>query len=176
MKKIWFLALLVIITLTSYKYIQHTQSAAATLITKTYKHPFSNPNKPDVFILSLTGRSILTGTVTFQIIDFNGKQLFKEKYPAKDFLVGETDIFSPKQLAGRIKDQISHFFDATNYATPAISSKDKYDADYSDKKVWNNIKADRSAVGFTYAHGYEGTYRIAWSKKWGKVVVYLSMD
>jgi hypothetical protein len=152
------------------------KSDAQILIAKAYTHPFSDPTKQDVFNISLVGKSLLKGTVTFKIVDFMGRQIFIEKYPSEDFLTGETDLRSPKQLANKLKAQIDHFFDAKNFALPAISLADRYDSDYSDKKTWEDIKAERTATGFTYSHGYEGTYSIAWSKKQKKVVVYFSID
>ena len=61
-----------------------------------------------------------------------------------------------------------------NFINPAIAADDKFEADYSDKEIWDDIKSDPTAIGFYYMLGEEDGRRIAFSKKTGKVLMYFN--
>jgi hypothetical protein len=164
------LALLIILS------VCYSISNAQTLIAKTIKHAFSNSNQPDIFTLSLTGKSILKGTVTFKIFTSTNKEIYKEVFPSTDLLGDMQDVLTNNQKIDTIKNRVKHFFDNENFYKPAIEANAQYDEDETDKETWVDIKGDRTAVGFLYSHGYESSFGIAYSKKKKKVVQYFYSD
>jgi hypothetical protein len=145
-------------------------------LVNTVKHAFSNPARPDVFKLTLTGTSVLKGKVTFQIISFDNKEIHKETFPATDLYGDLEEVLKPKQQTDTITSRFKHFFDKNSFHTPAISPQERYEYDVADKITWTGIKTDKAAIGFIYSHGYESSYGIAWSKKQKKVVQYFYSD
>lgn len=139
-------------------------------------HFFSNTEKEDEFHIYLTGETIYKGTITFQITNHKEKLILKEKFSAQ-LLIGYEFIGDQKSLKDKedfIIQRVMEFFKEENFIYPAISSKDIFDEDYSDKKIWEDIKSDKTAIGFNYLIGEEDGRRIAFSKKKGKVVMYFN--
>jgi hypothetical protein len=135
---------------------------------------FSNPNKKDKFTISIIGESILEGEMFFKIIDFEGAEILNETYPSNVLINGYIfdEKSTSKELEEYIKKRVSEFFKEDNFSIPALSVDSEFDSDYSDKKNWNDIKSDSSAVGFYYLIGLENGCRISYSKKQKKVLKY----
>lgn len=143
----------------------------------SFSHNFSDLHKKDLFRVSVLGKNLVNGQVVFDIINFKHQQIFSATFPALDLLGDEEDVLpTEKQKETKIKLRIKNFFAARNFLVPAIKPNQKFDADNYDQDLWNEIKADPSIIGFNYQHGYEGNYRIAYSKKKKKVVQYFYSD
>jgi len=145
------------------------------LLVNNTQRTFSNPNTKDIFSIKITGPSLLKGQMIFQITDSNGNVILKEEYPS-NYLIGyEFDDDDPiEKKEEHIKKRVAEFFKDDNFFTPAIEKDLKYDEDYSDLKVWNDIKSDSTAIGFYYLIGAENGSKIAYSKKEKKVVMYFN--
>jgi hypothetical protein len=176
MKKLLLFLLGCILILGSFKYLQQDVSSSKVLINKIFMHPFSDPIRSDKFTLSITGKSILKGKVTFRIINFSGKQIFKEVYNPEDLLGDMADDLTTKQKIDTIRNRMNHFFDEWNFVKPAIDPTEKYEEDEADLKIWKDIKSDTNAIGFIYSMYYESTFGIAWSRKNHKVVQFFYSD
>ncbi|RYE29956.1 MAG: hypothetical protein EOP42_13235 [Sphingobacteriaceae bacterium] len=145
--------------------------------TKTIYHKFSSKTKPDKFEISLKGKTILSGKITFTIHNPSGKLIYKDSFDANlliDYGIND-DNPAVKQQEAYITKRFATFFDNDKFDQPAVKKTDKFDKDYSeDIKVWKEIRADPAAVGFTYLTGEENSRSITWSINQQKVVVYFS--
>ncbi|MFC4231086.1 hypothetical protein ACFOW1_04245 [Parasediminibacterium paludis] len=146
------------------------------LFAVSFKHPFSNVNTLDSFTLTLSGKSIREGMLTFKILDVNGNEIHKEVFYAFDLLFDEGDIIPHNKHADTIIARMKVFFTKDRFIQPAIELIPQYNEDQSNKENWDDINSDKTAIGFTYNYGYEGTYGIAYSKKKQKTIVYFSSD
>jgi len=135
---------------------------------------FSNPNKKDKFTISIIGESILEGEMVFKIITFDGTEILNETYPSNVLI--NRYIFDEKstnkELEEYIKKRVSEFFKEGNFSIPALSIDSDFDSDYSDKKIWDDIKSDSTSIGFYYLIGLENGCKISYSKKQRKVLNY----
>jgi hypothetical protein len=145
------------------------------------KHEFSTPGKTDVFRITLTGNKISEADVVFRIISAAGKEIYNVKFKGRDLIgyglvekwgngVKPTD----KEFEAYILKRLKEFFQEKNFSKPAIAAGARYDMAYSDKKIWDEIKADKTSVGFHYLIGSEDGRWIAFSKKQNKVVMYMN--
>jgi len=147
--------------------------SALVLLTEGVLHNFSSPANKDTFKIVVTGSSIREGTVHFQIVTHDNRIIYDEKFTTDWFLdYGADGDTTELQKENYITTRINNFFNEENFLQPAIKKTDRYDADYSDRKNWEDIKSDASAVGFKYLVGKEDGRRIAYSKQWQKVVLY----
>ena len=146
------------------------------LYTTKVLHPFSDINKKNSFCLTLTGKSVVSGKITFEIYDFNKRLIHNESFDASGLLGDEGEVIPVKVQPDTIITRMKRFFNKENFIKPAIKMAKKFDPDYSDKIIWSEINSNKSAIGFLYAHGYEGSYAIAYSRKNKKAVCYYSSD
>lgn len=146
------------------------------IIENRITHEFSQLEKKDVFSICIKGKSFSDGNVIFTITSFNGVEILKEEFPSNylmnDGFIGNQD--SIKDREDYIKKRIIEFFNEDNFYYPAIKTTENFDKGQSDKDIWEDIKSDKSAVGFSYLIGEEDGRKIAFSKKNGKVVSYFN--
>lgn len=136
-------------------------------------HPFSSADKPDTFQIAIRGESIITGQVYFQITNPAGQRIYAVDFPATYLLdYGFSESITPQKEEQYIKQRIDAYFKPANFSQPAIPAGNSFEADYSDKSIWQAIKADPSAIGFSYLIGKEDGRQIAYSKTLKKVVLY----
>lgn len=169
------------ITPAAYKQPEDSTTVADTIPDTTQKllryscrHVFSDPAEKDSLVLTLYGKHIENANFVFEIWNSRGKKLFRQVFNSYDMLIDLSDEPVARKQDS-VKSYAARFFDQSNFHTPAIDTSEKFDDDYSnpiesDRKDWKQVKADKSAVGFTYNYGYEGTTAIAWSKSAKKVV------
>lgn len=146
------------------------------LIENKKLHAFSNPEKKDVFFIGIKGKNLLDGKVIFTITSSDGKQLLNEEFDA-DYLLGYDftgDIKSQKDTDAFIKKRIESFFSAKNFSVPAIEDDVAFEDQeyYIDKETWEEIKANKQAIGFYYLLGKEDGRHIAFSVKKQKIVMF----
>lgn len=144
------------------------------IIENRITHEFSQPEKKDFFSICIKGKSFSDGNVIFTITSFNGVEILKEEFPSyglmNDGFIGSQG--SIKDREDYMKKRIIEFFNEDNFYSPAIKTTDNFDKDLSDKEIWDDIKSDKSAVGFSYVKYEEDGRTIAFSKKKRKVVSY----
>lgn len=152
-----------------------TGKASDVLIENQTTHVFSDTAAPDTFKITLRGDSLLTSKATLEIISSNGEVLYKNEFAA-DFLFDYNlqANATAQEKEEFIRDRVKNFFNAENFIKPAIKPEHRLDPNYSNKAVWDEIKADTSAVGFHYQLGKEDGRWLAYSKKQNKVVLYLN--
>jgi len=146
------------------------------LIENKVLHAFSDPVKKDEFRIVITGKSLLKGKVLLTITNPEGKNLLKEEFDA-NFLLGYDftgNINSKKETDAFITKRINAFFSEDKFSVPAIEDDEIFEDQsyYIDKETWDEIKANKQAIGFYYLLGAEDGRHIAFSKKKGKVVMY----
>jgi hypothetical protein len=164
--------------------IRETSTANDSLKTLPFYskyHHFSDGELKDNFIIKLSGSSIDSSNLEFEIKNSSGYSIFKRKFPASDLLADMADALSRKQKIDTINARLTHFFDESNFVYPAITGIDEIgenldDPNASDTANWNEIKAIPNSIGFYFSYGYEGTYGIAYSKKKKKAVVIFYSD
>lgn len=142
------------------------------------KHAFSSNTTEDTFSLVLLGTDISAATITFEITNSMGETLYKEDFPSEaliDYGILEISEKPTNQdRANYIVKRMDTFFDAKDFSQPAIKPNADYEPQYSKKKIWDDIKADPTAVGLDYLLYEENGHSIAYSKKLKKVVEYFS--
>lgn len=141
---------------------------------------FSDTAFKDHFSIALYGESIAKGGIIIAIYNHNNKQIYKEESWSTD-LLGDSELSNNKQIEDSIRVRMVHFFDKNNFFKPAIAKEEKIedsfdDPDATDKQNWADIKADPTAISFSYNIGYETTLGIAFSKKTNKVVTIFAQD
>lgn len=146
------------------------------LIENTVLHTFSDPSKKDEFRIVITGESLLKGKVLLTITTAEGKNILKEEFDG-DFLLGYDftgNIHSKKETDAFITKRIKTFFSDDKFSVPAIQDDVTFEDQsyYIEKDIWEEIKANKQAVGFYYLLGKEDGRHVAFSKKKGKAVMY----
>ena len=145
----------------------------SVLLKNEVLHNFSSLSLQDTFRIYATGTSILDGQFHFQIITSDASIIHDETLDTTWLLdygaEGDTTLTAKESY---IRNRIENFFNDKNFRQPAISSTEVYEADYSDKTIWDDIKSDSTAIGFYYLVGKEDGRRVAYSKKLNKVVLY----
>lgn len=143
----------------------------------SFSHIFSDDIKEDTFRLTIFGDSLLTATITFEVIDYTGARIYLDTFPSNYLLGYEVEITDPAAVkkAFMIK-RINEFFAPDRFMSPAIEKTRTMDSDYVmlKKEVWDEIKSDNKRTGFSYLIGEENNRDIAYSKVLRKVVVYFS--
>ncbi len=139
-------------------------------------HAFSDPEKKDEFFIGIKGKNLLDGTVIFTITSSEGKQILIEEFDA-DYLFGYDftgDFKSKKDTDAYIKKRIESFFAEKNFSVPAIANDVVFEDQeyYIDKETWEEIKANKQAIGFNYLLGTEDGRHVAFSAKKGKAIMY----
>lgn len=148
----------------------------SVLIENKVMHAFSQIDNKDEFYICIKGKSILDGKMIFRITKSDGTELLNEEFPSY-LLMGygfEGDLNSKNDKEDHIKSRIKDFFNESNFIYPAIKSDETFDQDYSDKEIWDEIKSDKTIIGFSYLIGEEDGRKIAFSKKKGKVIMYFN--
>jgi hypothetical protein len=146
------------------------------LIENKVLHAFSDPSKKDEFRIAISGKSLLKGKVLFTITNSEGKNLLREEFDA-NYLLGYDftgNINSKKETDAFIQKRIREFFSEDRFSTPAIEEDIVFEDQsyYIDKETWEEIKANKQAIGFYYLLGAEDGRHIAFSVKKGKVVMF----
>ena len=142
------------------------------------KHSFSSNTTEDTFSLVLLGTDVSTATVTFEITNNAGETLYKETFPSEALIdYGILDVSEKPTNQDRIDyivKRMDTFFEPKDFSKPAIKPTADYEPQYSNKKIWDDIKSDPTAVGLDYLLYEENGHSITYSKKLKKVVEYFS--
>lgn len=138
-------------------------------------HEFSDPVKADTFKLLVSGENLMEAVVDFQIISASGKVIYSERFESAFLLASVSDmpVDSVTQIS-YINERINSFFDNDNFIQPAIAKEMVFDPNYSDRKIWDEVKSTKNPIGFKYLLGKEDGRRIAYLPKSGMVRVYFN--
>ncbi|QNH63135.1 hypothetical protein [Hymenobacter sediminicola] len=152
-----------------------TTPQSDTLKTVRSRHVFSAPASPDEFRLTLRGKDVLTGEITFTITDAAGQVIFREILTPADLeasMVNEmkTPTVTPAEREAYIRRRMDEFFAEKNFRKPALAAKDTYQEGGADRATWEDIQKRPDAVGFVYLVGKEDRRRIAYSPRTKQVV------
>lgn len=82
------------------------------------------------------------------------------------------DSLSVSEKETKIKRRVDDMLLDNNFETPAAVLADN-DPEMTSSAAYKEFINDKNAIGFVMRLGYEDVIHIAWSKKQGKVVVYL---
>lgn len=153
---------------------QTERKEKAILLTTFKKHYFSSKQSPDTFRMVLNGENLTKAVVTFTILNPKGMVIYTVTFPAQYLIGYEILEENPtrKQQEDVIKRRVKEFFLDKNFKSPAITADEEFEEDYAEKSIWQDIKSDKTAIGFYYLIGEEDMRWIAYSKKIKKVVVY----
>ncbi len=147
---------------------------STVLKVRSKQHIFSDVAHPDTFKLTVKGASMTHALVNFEIINFKGEVIYSQQFASSflmDFGAASSDSLEQEAF---ITKRINEFFTEASFIQPAIAVDMVFDPNYSGKENWNEIKADRSSIGFIYQIGKEDGRRIAYSKRQRKVVMYFN--
>ena len=153
---------------------RNRMSAATVLNTVQGSHVFSDPARPDRFVLQLRGLRILTGQVHLFVINPTGDTLRHEVLPARA-LLSEAALADPAAASTRDKEiailkRMNSFFGPESFVQPAVPVTAEQPAEFS-TAAWAALKADPSTVAFD-CPGRDGAQRrLAYSKAMSKVLV-----
>ena len=103
---------------------RNRMSAATVLNTVQGSHVFSDPARPDRFVLQLRGLRILTGQVHLFVINPTGDTLRHEVLPARA-LLSEAALADPAAASTRDKEiailkRMNSFFGPESFVQPAV--------------------------------------------------------
>ena len=146
-----------------------------TLKTVRRRHVFSAPASPDEFRLTLRGKDVLTGEITFTITDATGQVIFREVHAAADLEASmayemKQTRATPVEREAYVRRRMDEFFADKNFRQPALTAKDSYQAGGADRATWDDLRQRPDAVGFAYLVGKEDRRRIAYSPRMKQVV------
>jgi hypothetical protein len=146
------------------------------LLSTTKEHLFSDSLKKDTFKLVLKGDSLHKSVALFSIISFKGERIYADTFAGTAFAAytDEDTVFPVAQVEKTIKEGVKSFFTDSLFTTPRIAADEK-SISGSDSTNWEDIKTDKTAIGFQYTND-EVEVRIAYSKKQQKVLDYWSIE
>jgi hypothetical protein len=139
---------------------------------KSFTHEFSDNDTKDSFNVYLIGKTILWGRIKFEIKTASGQVIYSESFKASniwDVTMNDSTVKArEKYVLSFIKDS----FNEKGFFSPAIKPTDPFVEDYSNKEVWDELKADKTAIGFIFSTGYEDGRKIAYIKSLKRAVIY----
>lgn len=143
-------------------------------IQRVLKHKFSNPNGKDEFKVKIIGDKIYNANIDFTITNEAGEEIFHDYFHANNVLENAfdgggqyaTDIEKEEYL----RKWVFEFLHLNKFNVPAIHPEREFIAEHSDKKAWDAIIADQSAVAFVYSKQKSSQTEIAFDKVSNKVV------
>ena len=168
MKKTTYIFLLVLNA-----FICHAQSDKIIYVTEK-KHEFSSAPALDLFRLTLVGKNIFDGVVTFEIFTEKGKKIYNRAFTVYEMMERGPGDSRTEYDSTMIVIIMNQFFDEIMFSKPAFTDSADINDNFSDIATWNLIKQDADAISFSYLLGAEDGSRIAYSIKKKKVVVYFT--
>lgn len=144
-----------------------------TILFKTsFAHEFSDNAQKDSFNIYITGKTIHYGLVRFNIKNATGQIIYSESFPTSNIWDVEMHNSPKEETEKYILNFINKYFNEKNFFSPAIGQGESFMDDYSDKKIWDELKGDKSAIGFSCSSGYEDGRKIAYLKSLKRAVIY----
>ena len=142
------------------------------LYKKSFTHKFSSTVTVDSFNIYLIGKTIPWGLLKLEIKNANGEIIYSET--SKTSNIWDVEMYTAKK---EVKEKyvlsfIDKSFNKENFFSPVIKPSDTFNEYYSDKKIWDELKADKTVIGFSYSMGYENGRQVAFVKSLKKAVRY----
>jgi hypothetical protein len=141
---------------------------------KQVTRPFTDLDKQDTFRVVLTGEKPKEMLLSFTIVSYEGKEIYKQEFKAAQILESYKGNVDLKKEASQIKfmhDELNLFLDEENFLEPAITEAEEPDKNATDLAFYEELKQS-GLNGFKYRLGKARQVYIAWSAKAGKVKVY----
>lgn len=151
------------------------------------EHAFSYPTTKDKFLIELTGKDTLEGTVDFVILNSRNDTIHHEQFRAADLeasLVYEMQMpqATPQERKDFVIRRMDEFFGENRFSQP-LTLGPTYDPEparyyprYIDPETWLELKSNPHAIGFHYLLGKEENKFIAYSNRKKQVVLYQVQD
>jgi len=146
---------------------------ATVLNTVRATHPFSDPQRPDNFILQMRGPRVLSSRVHLFVVSSKGDTLRHDVLPATALL---DDPTLRRNQSATVRDKeisilrgMNNFFSPSHFVQPAVPAGATQPAEV-DTQAWASLRNDPQAVGFDYPSS-AGETRLAYSRQLGKVLV-----
>jgi len=148
-------------------------SGATVLNTVSATHLFSDPKKPDTFVLQMRGPRVLASRLHLVVLNSQGDTLRHEVLPASVLLTDRTlkdnQSASVREREINVLRNMNAFFSNSHFVQPAVPATATRPAAL-DAQAWAALRNDATAVGFDYPTvGAEK--RLAYSRQLGQVVV-----
>jgi hypothetical protein len=142
-----------------------------SLFNSEKRHVFSSTTREDKFRLQVHGRNIFDSFVTFQIVSWQGKQIYSHRFSMDELMErGPRDRRESKDSLNIIH-KLDHFFDDDGFSNPAMKDTlQDNEGNLLSRDEWFEIWKDKTAIGFFYLLGAEDGRGIAYSKKKKKAV------
>ena len=145
---------------------------ATVLNTVRATHLFSDPKKPDTFVLQLRGPRVLNSRLHLIVLSSKGDTLHHEVLPTSVLLTDPTlrdnQSASVREREISLLHSMNTFFGDSHFVQPAVSAAATLPADF-DAEAWASLRRDPAAVGFDYP-GREGATRLVYARQLGRVV------
>lgn len=149
-------------------------TSSTVLNTVQGSHVFSDPTRPDKFVLQLRGLRILSGQVHLIVINAGGDTLRHEVLPARA-LLSEAALADPAAASTRDKEiailkRMNTFFSPESFVQPAVTPLAEQPAEFN-TAAWQALRADPTAVAFDYPGRDGNGQRLTYSKLLHRVLV-----
>lgn len=155
------------------------EALPAPLFTSKKIRIFSDPATRDTFQLTVTGNDYLHAQVAFRILSAAGKVIYHDQFTS-DYLIGygildkagPNGSLNDSTRVEYIRERLKHFFDDENFRTPAIGADADFEPQHTSRELFDELRADPRATSFHYLLGKEDGHYLAWSDRFGKVMMF----
>ncbi|BDD02700.1 hypothetical protein [Aureibacter tunicatorum] len=148
--------------------------AEKTIVKEERLVNFTSVNSQDLFRLSVGKNDLLRATVSFDVLNKEGKIIYHDEFDAIELVdrqvLNEQEPSEEERIA-YINGRLMSFFADSHFLRPAISTTMSFNPEIDVKKYWQTIKEEK-AIGFIYKIGLSTEKYIAFDRNEGKVVVY----
>ncbi len=142
------------------------------LLKRGFAHEFSNTVEKDSFNIWIKGKTIHTGRIKFEIKNNKGEVIYSDWFPTSNIWGITMADSTTKSKENHVLDFVSRTFSDIHFSSPAVKSDEVFEADFSEKEIWEELKRDSLAIGFYYSGGFENGKSIAYIKRLKRAVVY----
>ncbi len=124
------------------------------LYEKKMKHFFSNSKNKDEFYVIINGEQYYNASINFTIKNADGEEIYNDNFPCINILDEAFDggghYATNLQREAYMKKYVFDFFQNNNFKQPAIDDEREFNEDYASVEDWDDIKADKESIVFTY--------------------------
>ncbi|GAB3956082.1 hypothetical protein GCM10028805_44820 [Spirosoma harenae] len=140
------------------------------LLTNEIIQPFSDNLNKDTLQVTITGETLLSGQVNFQIKNHQGKMIYWDTFPASN-LINHTETINSESDKKIVQSHINNFFRADHFSNISQVNPDSFAVEKSIKAAWNELKSTPRSRCFSYQSGKNDITYVAYSKTQQKVII-----